>query len=100
MEAKFKGVFDAAVHTLVNMKARSVTLFLDDKTTVRVSKPVSRHTKKFFRSTKTEQLILTFGKPNYAARRVMASAKRRKQPLPPMHITYEPAPKKAKKRAR
>lgn len=79
------------VQELINRgrDARSVTWFIDDKHILRASwrfPPSARHTR--------EEIVVTYGNPNYAEREALKRAKRQDTVL---HTLVRPYPKKKKK---
>jgi hypothetical protein len=71
-----------ATSALLRAKARSATVYLSDKQTVRVSRRMYGRAGKRRFFTKAIDLVVTVGKPNYEARGFVRRAKRAGEPFP------------------
>jgi len=86
----FGRVVDYLVHT-VNCK--TATLFLSPKLVVRATwrhKPSRRHMR--------EEMVVTYGAPNYREEHFIALAKKAGEPFPIRNVQLRPWPKKRKAR--
>jgi hypothetical protein len=83
--------FSKVLSALVASVAKSATLYLSPKLVVRATwrhKPKANHTR--------EELVLTFGAPNYLERRFVKQAVCAKEPFPIRKVLLKPWPVKRK----
>ena len=81
----------AVVEHLIKNGIRSVTLYVDPKFVVRATwrrKPSNRHTR--------EEMVLTYGEPNYLEAAFVKLLKKADEPFPVRKIQQRPWPKKRK----
>lgn len=92
MKKKIAAIPFALVCTaLQNSDAKTATLFLDEKTIVRATwrqKPRARNTR--------EEMVVTFGVPNYLEQRLVDKCKRLREKLPTT-VQFRAYPVKKKK---
>lgn len=68
------------IEALLRTGARSATKYLDQNTTVRVSRKIFKRGGK--RRGTDETLLVTLGRPNYSARQFVKACKRAREPFP------------------
>jgi len=84
-------VFAAVCGALVASDAKTATKYLDEKTTVKATwhnKPSGRNSR--------EEMVVTFGTPNYADRIFIKECKKAGVPFPVKKIQFRAWPKKKK----
>ena len=77
---------------LLASNAKSAIKYIDEKTIVRATwrhKPNNKHTR--------EEMVVTFGRPNYLERKFVKLCKRAKEPFPVLKVQLKPWPIKRKK---